>query len=189
VLVSSCTGASRIAEYVQVKGGEPDKLWSVADLCQRKGNKAGTSIFERSLLRDRCNEMSRFRLVTLRPVVSVLQPLALPLGSAGRVPRCTPTTKLASDIEARIPGLLSKKGNGVAYWIANCVWEHGCDKASVEKSNLLRLLKLAESENKPILPEAAEVLLNDLAHHGQEGSLIQVGYRPREEDDPEAADA
>jgi hypothetical protein len=36
-----------IAEYVQVKASEQDKLWSVADLCQqRKKSKQGSSIFE-----------------------------------------------------------------------------------------------------------------------------------------------
>jgi Cap4 dsDNA endonuclease len=75
--------AIRIAEFVQVKAGEPDKLWSVADLCQRKKNKAGTSIFERSLGRDRHKEESRFRLVTLRPVVSDLEILTFPCGGLG----------------------------------------------------------------------------------------------------------
>jgi hypothetical protein len=63
----------RIAEFVQVKAGEPNKLWSVADLCQRKKSKVNTSIFERSLGRDQHQEESRFRLVTLRPVVSELE--------------------------------------------------------------------------------------------------------------------
>lgn len=45
-----CKGGDRAgatAEFVQVKANEPDKLWPVADKCQReKKDAAGTSIFE-----------------------------------------------------------------------------------------------------------------------------------------------
>lgn len=73
---NSDPSSDRTAEYVQVKASEQDKLWSVADLCQqKKRGKTGTSIFETSLGRDRHVETSRFRLVTLRPVVGALKPL------------------------------------------------------------------------------------------------------------------
>lgn len=43
LVVRTNVGApERIAEFVQVKAGEPDQLWSVAILCQRKKGKAGT---------------------------------------------------------------------------------------------------------------------------------------------------
>lgn len=162
VLVYNGISNTRIAEYVQVKGGEPDSLWSVARLCQRPKGKTGTSILERSLLRDKCKEASRFRLVTLRPVVSALQCLTLPHGSAARKPDAASMVALLGDIGMRLPGLTSGKGNGVAYWIANCLWDSGRDKASIEGSNLVRLLRLAQSESKPLLPESAGILLDEL---------------------------
>ena len=74
----------RLAEYVQVKASEPDKLWSPADLCQRKKSSVGTSIFEVSLSRDKHREDSRFRLVTLRSITSALKILCFPYGAPGR---------------------------------------------------------------------------------------------------------
>lgn len=80
VLIRQANGvAHRTAEYVQVKASEQDKLWSVADLCQRKKTKVGSSIFEISLSRDKHEETSLFRLVTLRPVVTALEPLTYAL--------------------------------------------------------------------------------------------------------------
>lgn len=71
----------RLAEFVQVKASEQDKLWSVADLCVRKKNRVGSSIFETSLGRDKHREESLFRLVTLRPVVDDLRILTFPRGT------------------------------------------------------------------------------------------------------------
>lgn len=162
VLVYNGVGKVRVAEYVQVKGGEPDSLWSVAGLCNRPKGKAGTSILERSLLRDKCKEGSRFRLVTVRQVASALQCLTLPLGSVGRKPDAASMVALLGDIGARVPGLNSTKGNGLAYWIANCLWENGRDKAAIEESNLVRILWLAQNQSKPLLPESAGVLLDEM---------------------------
>jgi hypothetical protein len=163
-IVLVCSGArnTRIAEYVQVKGGEPDTLWSVADLCHRPQGKAGTSILERSLLRDKCKESSRFRLVTLRPVVSALRYLTHPFSSVGRKTDTDVMAALLGAIGGRVPGLTSTKGNGLAYWIANCLWENGRDKAAIEESNLVRLLRVAQSESKLLLPESADTLLDEM---------------------------
>ena len=62
-----------IAEFVQVKGELLDQLWTVAKLCARvksptHPNGEGTSIFEKSLNRDNCDETTQFRLVTARDV-------------------------------------------------------------------------------------------------------------------------
>jgi Cap4 dsDNA endonuclease len=153
---------TRSAEFVQVKASEPDKLWSVADLCQRKNGKAGTSIFEISLGRDRHNETSRFRLVTLRPVVSALELLTYPCGSPGREPDAEKLTALRTDIEKRFPALISVKGNGISYWLANCHWDQRHSEDAVRKDNLVRLMRLSIKEGRPLLLEPAEVLLNEL---------------------------
>ena len=105
------------AEFVQVKGGEPDKLWSVADICQRKSKDAvGTSIFETSLGRDKHEEIAAFRMVTLRPVVSDLTPLTYTFGSDGRKPGCEAMMALEMALNSKLPGLKSPKDNGCGYW-------------------------------------------------------------------------
>lgn len=92
----------RVAEYIQVKASEQDKLWSVADICQqKKKGKTGSSIFETSLGRDEHVEMSRFRVVTLRPVVVALRPLTYELGSAGREPSTEGMKALSAEFATR----------------------------------------------------------------------------------------
>lgn len=163
VLVWQIDGrADRTAEYVQVKASEQDKLWSVADICQRKKSKAGSSIFETSLLRDEHVEASRFRLVTLRPVVSALKPLTYDLESESRAESTEEMKALLADLDTRFPGLASPKGNGASFWLVNCRWDERHSEVAVHRDNSLRLVKLAHAEGHLILMEQAEVLLNEL---------------------------
>lgn len=154
--------ALRLAEFVQVKAGEPNKLWSVADLCARKNSGDGTSIFEVSLARDMYQEISRFRLVTLRPVVSDLKMLTFPLGAPGREADGERFMALLGELSGRFPDLKSPKNNGTSYWLANCFWDERHTEEVVRKDNLIRLIRLSAAENLPLLPEHAEVLLDDL---------------------------
>jgi len=152
----------RLAEFVQVKADKPNKLWSVADLCERKKGRTGTSIFEISLARDKHSEVSCFRLVTLRPVVSDLKMLTFLLGAPGREVDGEQFKALLSELDRRFPGLKSPKGNGAAYWLKNCVWDERHSEESVRINNLVRLIKLSSKDGRPLLPEPAEMLLDEL---------------------------
>lgn len=154
--------AMPLAEFVQVKASGPDKLWSMADLCALKKGKTGTSIFEISLARDKHREDSRFRLVTLRPVVSDLKTLTFPFGTPGREADGESFKALQSSLDERFPGLKSPKGNGADYWLENCFWDERHSEDAVRKDNLLRLIKLSVKEGQPLLPEPAEVLLGEM---------------------------
>jgi Cap4, dsDNA endonuclease domain len=163
LLVYALAGLTiRIAEFVQVKAGEPDKLWSVADLCQRKKSKVGSSIFETSLARDQHQEKSRFRLVTLRPVVSELEILTFPCDAPGREPEGDRFKALLAELEKRFPKLKSAKGNGGSYWLQNCRWDQRHSEDAVRKDNLLRIIRLSVAEGRTLLPEQAELLLTEL---------------------------
>jgi hypothetical protein len=140
VLVHDGGGSSnRLAEFVQVKASAPDKLWSVADLCVRKNGRVGTSVLEISISRDKCRETSRFRLVTLRPVVSGLKILTFPLATPGRRVDAKPFKTLHADLDSRFPGLNSPKGNGVNYWVKNCLWDQRHSEEAVRNDNRVRL--------------------------------------------------
>jgi hypothetical protein len=152
----------RFAEFVQVKASELDKLWSVADLCHRKKGTPSTSIFEISLGRDKHKEVSSFRLVTLRPVVSALTPLTYPCGSPGRESDAEKMNSLRCELEERFPALVSTKGNGASYWLENCHWDQRHSEEAVRKDNLVSLLHLSEKEGRSLLLEPAEVLLDEL---------------------------
>jgi hypothetical protein len=150
-----------IAEYVQVKAGEPDKLWSVADLCRAKST-AGTSIFEISLGRDRHKETSRFRLVTLRPVVQALVPLTYVCGTSGRELESEAMEALSGELDSRFPDIKSPKGNCSGYWLEHCRWDVRHDQETVRNDNMRRLLQLSIKAGAPLLIEQLEVILDEL---------------------------
>lgn len=159
-----------IAEYIQIKGGETDTLYSTANLCSRESagkgkdkiKKPGTSLFETSLLRDRYLETSRFRMVTNLGVKSELEVLALPRGGVGREPGSERLAALKKDIAERLPGVASVKKNGADYWCDHCQWDVRSSQTSVRDANLRALLDLARQVNWTILYEQAELLLSEL---------------------------
>lgn len=163
VLVFSDEGLKGLtAEYVQVKGGEADKLWSIADICQRKANRENTSIFEKSILHDEHREESLFRLVTLRPVVSELKCLTYERDSDGRSSSASELQILHGELNLKFPNKQSKKQNGIDYWIKRCLWQVRHTEEAVRNDNILRLLRLGKKEIRPVLPEHADALLDGL---------------------------
>jgi hypothetical protein len=152
-----------IAEFVQVKALERDQLWSIANLCERKKQKAGTSLFETSLNRDRHCETSRFRIVTLRPVNSDLAVLSHPLGTEARSSQSESLDNLVSDLNARFPDFKSTKGNDARYWLENCEWHQRYSEDAVREHNLRLLVELISAEGRPLLVvEQLDTLLVEL---------------------------
>lgn len=151
-----------IAEYVQVKAGEPDKLWSVADLCARDAKKVGTSIFEKSLARDQHKEVSRFRIITMRQVVKAIEPLTYKCGSGERKLAKEAIDALHTEFAERMNGVTSDKGNGAAYWLDNCEWEIRHDLTSMRTANANHLLRMSITAGHPLLFEQLDNLLDEL---------------------------
>lgn len=165
VLVWDIGAPPLIAEFVQVKGAEADKLWSVADLCLRKKQAVGSSIFEKSLDRDQHAETARFRIVTLRPVVSLLTPLTYERGHEARALTCEEMVALKSDLDDRMPDVVSKRGHGTDYWLDNCLWDARHDELAVKAQNKLRLFELMQAAGRPLLSEHLDLLLEELRKH------------------------
>jgi hypothetical protein len=151
----------RHAEFVQVKAGEIDKLWSVADLCRRDAG-VGSSLFEASLARDAHREQSLFRLVTLRPVAKELKVLTYDRNAPGREPSNPSIVSLRDAIESRCAGACSTKRNGASYWIDRCFWDVRHDQAGIASFNLIYILKLSIAEARTLLCDQAEILLDEL---------------------------
>ncbi len=167
--------AHRTVEYVQVKAGEPDSLWSVANVCARDKKKVGSSIAEISLGRDKCKEISKFRIVTLRDVVSELRPLTYDFSAPGRAAEVLGMIQLSKEFETRIGEFKSPKGNDYAFWLENCIWEVCHSQASVERDNLLRLIQLAQAEGRPLLPEQIEVVQTELRSKAKTAGDLKWG--------------
>lgn len=155
-------GNERKTEFVQVKSDKLNQLWSATNICARDGGAVGTSLFERSLARDRLSETSIFRIVTFRPVVKELEVLSHALASQARKPGCSELEALKNGLNKRCPGVKSPKGNQSDYWLANCYWDQRHTEEAVRDSNLKRILQLSSSEGTPLLYEPAEQILDDL---------------------------
>lgn len=163
IVYSATENENAVAEFVQVKALEKDQLWSIANLCEQKNKKAGTSLFETSLGRDRHSETSRFRIVTLRPVNSDLAILSHPVGAEARSAQSELMESLASDLQARFPNLKSTKGNDAHYWLENCEWHQRHSEDAVREHNLRLLVELISAEEKPLLVvEQLDTLLVEL---------------------------
>lgn len=162
ILLVRSIGGHQHAEFVQVKAGEINKLWSVADLCRGEAGKTGDSIFEVSLSRDAHHEPSLFRIVTLRPVVDELKILSYPRKAPGREMLGAPMTNLKAEIDSRCVAACSKKGNTSDFWLERCVWDVRHDQRSIIHANIIALLAVARAEHITLLYEQAEVLLEEL---------------------------
>lgn len=162
VLVWAIGAPPLIAEFVQVKGAEVDSLWSVAKLCERKKKAVGSSIFEKSLHRDQHDETARFRIVTLRPVVTLLTPLTYARGNEARALDCDEMVALKADLDGRMPGVLSKRGHGTEYWLDNCLWDARHDEAAVKTHNRMRLSEITQAAGQTLLLEHIDILLDEL---------------------------
>src|SRR6266404_4570228 len=162
VLLVWATKDGNAAEYAQVKAAELDQLWTVAGLCRRDSGKLGCSIYERSLNRDAHQELSLFRIITLRPVSGDLDFLTYPRGAPGRECDNPHVLEVKAEIEHRCPGATSPKGNGAAFWLEQCKWEVCHDRAALARANVLALLRLASREERLLLPEQADILLEEL---------------------------
>lgn len=162
ILLVRCVDGVSYAEFVQVKGAQPDKLWSVADLCSRSASAVGTSIFELSLARDQFRQPSRFRLVTHRPVTKPLKVLTYPLGAPGRAPDEAAVVALVTAIGEYCPGVSSLKGNDAQFWVGNCVWDIRNDQVDIANANLLKLIELSARDGRHLFPEQVQVLLAEL---------------------------
>jgi hypothetical protein len=117
---------------------------------------------EKSFAHDKHKEASRFRILTLRQVASELKVLTLAIGSGGREPDCEALTTLKAEIDSKHLGLVSPKGNDCAFWLANCHWDERHNEESVRDRNRLRVFQISTAEGNTLLPEAIDVLLDDM---------------------------
>ena len=69
---------------------------------------------------------------------------------------------LRADLEARLPDAVSPKGNGLSFWLKNCRWDERHSEEALRKDNLLQLMKLGQIEDRKLLIEQAEALLEEL---------------------------
>ena len=163
------------AEFVQVKGEEPDQLWSVAMLCGRKTSAQrpvpGTSVLERSLAYDRCSEPCSFRVVTSRGVNSDLEPLTWPLGSPSRKRHPELLEAVAAKCEEKVGDFRSSNDNDCGFWVGNACWETVHDIEAMANRNRIRLRSCLESAGVVLLSDQLEDLYEQILTKVQQAAL------------------
>jgi hypothetical protein len=174
----SLTEASVEVEFVQVKGNEHDQLWSVSLLCEPKKGRNGralaaSSILEKSLLRDRYREASRFRIVTIRPVKNELELLELPFDHAMRQPASAGYQVLAEKLPARVKETLSRKGNSWTYWVARVRWDVRHSDQAVQDRNLHLLEQVLRRLQGYLAPDQRELIYWRLVRRAFDAALAR----------------
>jgi hypothetical protein len=167
IVRAGATGAPRIVEYVQVKTTKKDSLWSCSRLCGSANDEPGGSVFEKSLSRDRTQELSRFQLVTLQGVTSALRPLTYPRGHNARDLANVDMAALLTDIETRCPDAKSPKGACAKYWLTNLLWVEAAEKSSLRDTLIKRIATCS-------LEGGAQGLFADQAERVMEALLAWV---------------
>jgi len=162
VIVRQIDNEERSVEFVQVKAGELDKLWSLADIRKQKDSRANTSIFEKSLSRDKVKEVALFRIVTLREVAAGLKPLTYPCGHHDRALDNEVVVSISDGLVSKFPDIKSDKGNGIDYWLSNTWWEVAETQEAVRQALLNRVIDKSQQDSAPLLFEHAQKVLNNL---------------------------
>jgi len=176
-------GTAESVEFVQVKGSEPEQLWSVSMLCQRepkarKADGVGTSILERSLAYDRCREPCCFRIVTSRPVNAELRILTHPLGSAPRAALKGELDALAKQIAKNVGDFLSANGRCCKYWVASATWQEAHSPDAVRQANLVELMKLVRGWDSVLFIDQVEALYDKLLFKVNHAALVRQDVDP-----------
>jgi Cap4 dsDNA endonuclease len=168
---------------VQVKGNEPEQLWSVSMLCQReqkakKADRVGTSILERSLAYDRCREPCCFRIVTTRPVNAELRVLIHPLGSASRAALTSELAALADEVTKNVGEFRSANGRCCREWVASATWQEAHSPDGVRQANLIELMKLVKEWNSILFIDQLESVYDNLLFKVNQAALVRHEVNP-----------
>jgi hypothetical protein len=155
-----------VVEFVQVKGGELNQLWTVAKLCDRESKEGIGSrcILEKSLSQDRCCERTRFRIVTSRPVAQELKILTMPFGTPGRDGEAGTKAMEALHVllKAKVASFNSPNGNGYAFWTTSAFWDVRHAEDSVRNDSIIKLTKLLQGKDIFLAIDQVEELYTKL---------------------------
>ena len=160
IVILRRTTEGETVEFIQVKSEQPDQLWTLARLYTRDGGRCGTSVFEKSLARDRFKESAVFRLVTSRDVNSKLEPLKLPREHIDRASSSSWFQEIVDTIQKALPDAEYSNAKNCSFWLARMLWGVFSDN-ELDCDNRVRLHKVLEK-----LGFSPSSDLCDEAYHG-----------------------
>jgi hypothetical protein len=162
-------------DFVQVKGEDLGRAWTVAKLCERDlsktGPRTGTSIPERSLAHDRGLEKCHFRVITRWKPDSLLSALVDEIGSPARQSKTSEIAQLVNSLRAKLGQQQSPNGNDLSFWCQRTVWEFKATVQDVKNDNLIKLEKILEKQGQLLDSNNRQRLYDRLYLHVQDASL------------------
>lgn len=173
-------GVEDAVEFVQVKALAIGQLWSVAKLTERERKKKkaiiGSSILERSLANDRCDETTTFRLVTTLPPNEELAFLHLRFDAPDR--EYKDLSELVADLKKRLDDYQSPKKNGVEYWLKRTMWEVHQSESSLSATNKLALHQHIVSLGHNLFPDEINEIYLALLSEARHAATANWGSNP-----------
>lgn len=171
-------------EFVQVKSNELDQLWTTAKLCARDNAKPpakdskekpqakiGTSILEKSLANDRAAESCRFRMVTSRPVDSVLKILTFSPDSERRTASKESFETLVNELRIKVNGFVSANGNDCGFWAERTTWQEIHGLTELMNRNLLMLSRALNNLGQYAAPDQLEEIYKAIVSKNWDAAL------------------
>ena len=148
-------------QFIQVKSGELPHLWSYSIVTKREARATGSSVLERSLLRDRYREPATFRMVTARQVNLELACLRPQLDTEERLRKASQIAELAKRARDDLNDVTADSGKDPGHWIELVRWDETA-KAAVIDRNLVLLNRALANLNQTFLPDQVEVIHESL---------------------------
>lgn len=146
-------------EYVQVKSSDDDSKWGIGELTERSKATVGSSIMEKSLKCDAHPGEPFFRFVTSRDVRGDLVLFKVPREKRQPNERFD---ALVDNFAKKYKTFKSPQGRSTRDWAERMFWEVEGNEDSLEKKNILKLLRLAEDAGESPSSRTAESAYDDL---------------------------
>ena len=159
-LIWQANGEEKV-EFVQVKKLDKDQLWSIAMLCKKEEGH-GTSILEKSLSRERCDETCIFRIVTDDRVKKEIALLRYDRLDSRRDSNLPEFQELCKKVEKYVRDFKSDKGNDYIHWLEQVFWDVRESRQAVKNANKLLLFNFAKEIGEYLFPDQLEEIYNKL---------------------------
>ena len=165
------TGERETVEFVQVKFDIHREAWTVSKICAHDGalltndgEVRPSSVLEKSLAQERCDEPCSFRLVSSGPLKPTLKALECPLGHALRDGDSAFEQLVAEIVRAatRARVFQSEQGSTADSWVRRVRWDVRESEVAVQNANYRDLDRYVAQHNAFLPPDAREELYRSL---------------------------
>jgi len=164
-------------EFVQVKSNDLISRWSISKVTERKNDRVGTSLVEKSFSQYKCTEKSKFRIVTSYDVDNDLKCLKQKVGTAYRDK--TEEAKLVTNLKKSLSDYKQPLNKKWDYWVKNCHWDKRADKITdLINTNKIKLDETLKYLDSVLLPDQRNELYQKLLAKIKDASTDDINIKP-----------